>query len=75
MLEEYKQIKLFSTKVNSRQGVARNIGLEKCTGDYVLFVDSDDTLYDFEVIHKIADKINNTNYWNYYWIFSFTKRQ
>lgn len=62
VLEGYKQIKIFSTKVNSRQGVARNIGLENCTGDYVLFVDSDDTLYDLEVISKIADKINKSNY-------------
>lgn len=62
VLEGYEQIKVFSTPVNSRQGAARNVGIEHCTGDYVLFVDSDDTLYDSEVLSKIADKINNTNY-------------
>lgn len=62
VLERYEQIKVFSTLVNSRQGVARNIGLQHSTGDYVLFVDSDDTLYDSEVLSQIADKINNTNY-------------
>lgn len=62
VLERYEQIKVFSTPVNSRQGVARNIGLEHCTGDYVLFVDSDDSLYDSEVLSKIANKINDCNY-------------
>lgn len=62
ILERYEKIKLFSTPVNSRQGAARNVGLEHCTGDYVLFVDSDDSLYDSEVLSKIADKISNTNY-------------
>lgn len=61
VLEGYEQIKVYSTPVNSRQGAARNIGLENCTGDYILFVDSDDTLYDSEVLSKIANKINNTN--------------
>ena len=62
VLERYEQIKVFSTPVNSRQGVARNIGLEHCTGDYVLFIDSDDSLYDSEVLSKIANKINDCNY-------------
>lgn len=61
VLERYEQIKVFSTPVNSRQGAARNIGLENCTGEYILFVDSDDTLYDSEVLSKIADKINSSN--------------
>lgn len=61
-LKKYKQIKVFSTKVNSRQGVARNIGLNNCTGDYILFLDSDDTLYKFDVLSKLANKINNTEF-------------
>jgi len=62
VLEQYENIVILSTPINSRQGAARNIGLERCTGDYILFVDSDDSLYDSEVLFKIADKINNTNY-------------
>lgn len=61
MLEKYENIKIYKTKENSRQGAARNIGLEHCIGDYILFIDSDDSLYDLDVIEKIADKINNTN--------------
>lgn len=63
VLEKYKQhIKIFSTSVNSRQGAARNIGLEHSTGDYILFIDSDDSLYNSDVLSQIADKISNTNY-------------
>ena len=61
MLEKYENIKIYKTKENSRQGAARNIGLEHCIGDYILFIDSDDSLYDLDVIEKIAHKINNTN--------------
>lgn len=62
MAEGYEQVKILSTSVNSRQGAARNIGLDNCTGDYILFVDSDDSLYDSEVLSKIANKINDSNY-------------
>ena len=61
ILKEYNEIKIFSTKVNSRQGAARNIGIEKSTGDYILFVDADDALYRKDVIEKLAEKINNCN--------------
>lgn len=61
ILEKYNQIKLYKTKVNSRQGAARNIGLEYCTGDYILFIDADDYLYDINVIEKIADRINKSD--------------
>ena len=61
VLEKYENIKLYKTKENSRQGAARNIGLEHCSGDYILFIDSDDSLYDINVIERIADKINSSN--------------
>lgn len=62
VLGKYDKIKLFSTKTNSRQGTARNIGLENCTGDYVLFLDSDDELYDNDVLLELANKINKTKF-------------
>lgn len=61
VLEGYQQIKVFSTPVNSRQGAARNIGLDNCTGDYVLFIDADDELYASDVLWKLAQRINASN--------------
>ena len=39
--EQYKRIKVFHNK-NSGPAAARNFGLEKASGNYVIFVDSDD---------------------------------
>ncbi|MDR2933910.1 MAG: glycosyltransferase [Rickettsiales bacterium] len=41
--KKYKFIKIISQK-NQGQSVARNVGLEKMNGKYVMFCDSDDTL-------------------------------
>ena len=35
-------VSVYSTKVNQGPGVARNVGLDKCHGKYVTFLDSDD---------------------------------
>lgn len=61
ILKEYNEIKVFSTKANSRQGAARNIGIKNSTGDYILFVDADDALYKKDVVEKLAKKINDSN--------------
>lgn len=58
ILKRYSNIKILSTPKNSRQGAARNIGLDNCTGDYILFVDSDDLLYEDNVLEKVANNIN-----------------
>lgn len=54
-------IKLFSTPKNSRQGAARNIGIDHATGDYILFVDSDDTLSNNQIIEKVVHKLEEEN--------------
>lgn len=45
-LEEYRQghanLTLLCQPQNHRQGAARNLGVERATGDFVVFVDSDD---------------------------------
>ncbi len=46
-INEFKMklpITILSTKINSGPGVARNIGLENCKGEWILFLDSDDSL-------------------------------
>ncbi len=62
ILKEYSNIKLFQTPVNSRQGAARNIGLNHCTGDYLLFLDADDMYYDNDVFEKIVNIIEKENF-------------
>ena len=42
-LTSYKNIRFFSQK-NSGQGAARNLGIKYATGEYILFLDSDDFL-------------------------------
>ncbi|MFR0580859.1 glycosyltransferase, partial [Limosilactobacillus mucosae] len=36
-----KRIKVY-TETEGNQGAARNLGIDKATGDYLMFVDSDD---------------------------------
>ena len=58
---EYDNIYLIITEERGI-GCARNRGLEKSTGEYILFMDADDYLPDREVFQRyinIADKINS----------------
>jgi len=62
VVKKYSKIKLLQTPINSRQGAARNVGLNNCTGDYVLFLDADDEFYNKYVFEKIAHLIKSKNF-------------
>ena len=45
---------------NHGQGYARNLGLKKATGNYIMFLDSDDFV-DKNIVQKLVDNINNSD--------------
>lgn len=55
--EKYKNIQVYHQE-NKGQAVARNYGLEKCTGKYIGFIDSDDYIaFDmYEYLYNLIDK-------------------
>ncbi len=53
-----KNLYLYKTKENSGKGGApRNIAIEKAKGEYIVFLDGDDTLYDMQTLKKIDNII------------------
>lgn len=55
----YKNIRFFSQK-NSGQGAARNLGIKHATGEYILFLDSDDFLLP-QSINKILSIVKHVS--------------
>lgn len=69
--KKHSEIILVNQK-NQGQGVARNKGIEKATGRYICFVDSDDWINkgSLEKALEISEKENlDILYWNINWIF------
>lgn len=61
-LEEYKeQIIVLKNEENKASGGARNTGLNYATGEYIIFLDADDYLYDNDVLAKINNVIGKDN--------------
>lgn len=61
MAKNNKNIKLYKTPKNMRQGAARNIGISHAQGKYLVFLDSDDYFYSNDVLEKINNIIENKN--------------
>lgn len=65
-LREYSKttnlnIKIYKTDKNSGPGIARNIGIDKCSGEWILFVDSDDYVSNNLFFELNNIKINNVD--------------
>lgn len=60
-VKKYNRIKVIH-KINGGLSDARNAGLEKATGKYVLFLDSDDFLYSDTVLEEISNSLSKANY-------------
>ena len=58
--KKYPQIRIL-TQQNSGQSVARNWGLRESSGDYIVFVDSDDWLATNNSIEMLYEKITETS--------------
>lgn len=57
-----KRITVLSTRVNSGTAAKpRNIALSKATGEYIVFLDGDDALYDNDVLGKIDRLIGKSS--------------
>ena len=57
---EYPNITLINSKINNGPGISRNMGIEKSTSPFIMFIDNDDE-YDSEICEKLYNTINQKN--------------
>jgi len=57
--QENDNVRCIKHEINKKAGGARNTGIKEATGDYILFLDSDDFLYDEKVLENIAKVIGS----------------
>lgn len=58
--EKYSNMKVIDCKVNGGESVARNIGLDNASGEYLGFVDNDDEI-DLDFYEKLYNKAKECN--------------
>lgn len=61
MFSDMFNIKQLRTEKNRGAGYAREFGLKNSSGDYILFLDSDDLLYDCFSLKKLYDVMDSSN--------------
>ena len=61
LLSKRNDITLITNTVNSKAGASRNNGLNKATGEYIIFLDSDDYFASDDTLEKINQIIGNDN--------------
>lgn len=60
LMKKNKKIKLIK-QFNQNASIARNKGIEIATGEYILFIDADDFLYEKDTLLKMITKIKNND--------------
>ena len=58
---KFIKIKQYTLDKNSGPGVARQYGIEHSNGEFIVFLDSDDVLYDCYSLKKLYGKIKDDN--------------
>ena len=57
---KYKNVNLFIQKKNEGPGIARNRGIKESSGNYLFFLDSDDTLHE-DIFINVEKSLNNSS--------------
>ncbi len=58
--EQDKRIVVIDKK-NGGAAESRNAGIKICTGDYIMFMDSDDYYYTYDVVEKVYNNLKENN--------------
>ena len=62
LIEEFKNqinIRYFKTTINSGPGIARQLGLDNATADWIMFIDDDDELYNNTSLERLLNLARN----------------
>lgn len=60
IIKKHKDIKLLNNEEQIKAGGSRNKGIEQARGEYIIFLDSDDYLYNSKVLSQIDESIGTS---------------